>query len=116
MAPLFLIACGTPDPEMEAFAQCLNEAGAEYYGSYKCGACQQQNKILGDIKKSINYIECGDGIEESQTELCQLEGIKSTPTWRFDNGNEMTGYKTIEDLAAASSCPLPGEEQSVMYQ
>jgi hypothetical protein len=112
LAALSFTACGGPDLEMDKFVQCLDEAGAEYYGAYWCPNCQRENELLGDSKQYLNYIECGEGVEESATDTCLLEGIEAYPTWRFANGNELIGYQGVEDLAAASGCALPGEEDT----
>lgn len=107
-------ACA-PDEELNEFAQCLDESGAVYYGAYWCPNCQRQSELFGDSKEFLNYIECGEGVEESQTEVCLLEGIEAYPTWRFADGTELVGYQGLEDLAAASGCALPGQE-SIMLQ
>jgi hypothetical protein len=106
--PVLLAACGT-DVAMDEFVQCLDEAGAEYYGAYWCPNCQRENELLGDSKQYLNYVECGEGVANSQTDVCLLEGIEAYPTWRFANGAELIGYQGLEDLAAASGCSLPGQ-------
>jgi len=114
LAPMVLVACGR-DVAMDEFAVCLTEeAGAEYYGAYWCPNCQRQGELFGSAKEFINYIECGEGVSDSEHDTCLLEGIEAYPTWRFANGNELIGYQGVEDLAAASGCALPGEESTIM--
>jgi len=115
LAPMLLASCGGEDVELTRFAQCLDESGAEYYGAYWCPNCQRQGELFGKSKDYLNYIECGEGVADSQTEVCLLEGIEAYPTWRFADGSELVGFQGLEDLAAASGCTLPGQE-SVMFQ
>ncbi len=116
ITPLGLSACGEQrDTALDAFAMCLDEAGAEFYGAYWCPNCQRQEELFGPSMDYINYIECAEGPADSQYEKCLLEGIEAYPTWRFDNGNELVGYQGLEALSKASACALPGKE-SVMLQ
>ena len=112
LVPVVLAACGGPDIAMDKFVQCLDEAGAEYYGAYWCPNCQRENELLGDSKQYLNYIEWGEGLAESQTDVCLLEGIEAYPTWRFADGSELIGFQGLEDLAAVSGCALPGQEDA----
>ncbi len=51
------------------FAQCLKDAGAEFYGAFWCHNCQAQKDMFGSDKKLLNYIECSNP-DQSQTQEC----------------------------------------------
>jgi len=89
---------------LESFAQCLTESGAKFYGAFWCGVCQQQKDLFGQAAASLPYIECSDE-DRSMFSVCQEAGISGYPTWEF-NGELSSGYKSFEQLAEFSGCPL----------
>jgi len=96
----------TPKTKQDFFAQCLTDKGAEMYGAYWCGHCQNQKAMFGDSFKFIEYIECDSGGQNAHPEKCQKAGVTGYPTWKI-NGKLMPGEKTLELLANLTGCSLP---------
>lgn len=115
LVPLAFASCAR-DTTYDELAQCITDSGAEYFGAYWCSNCQKQSLLFGDSKDLIPYIECDESGKDEQAEYCLTEGIEAYPTWRFADGSEMLGLQSLETLSEKTHCPLPGEEQSVMYQ
>jgi thiol-disulfide isomerase/thioredoxin len=92
----------------DAFATCLKDNGVKFYGAFWCPHCQAQKALFGSAVKNLPYIECSNPDGNSQDAVCNDANIKSYPTWEFANGTRVTGEQTLEALAQASSCTLPG--------
>lgn len=90
----------------DAFAQCLTDAGAKFYGAYWCPHCQNQKTLLGN-SKNIPYIECSTPNGQGQLPVCTDAGITGYPTWVFADGSRLDGERTLEELADKTSCVLP---------
>lgn len=91
----------------DAFAACLKEKDVTYYGAYWCPNCQNQNKMFGNSKKHLPYVECAiRGVQNQQTAECSEAGIKAYPTWEFADGEQIEGVQTLEFLAEKSECEL----------
>ena len=88
--------------EMDTFAKCLNDAGAEMYGIYWCTACKAQKDDFGASFQYINYIECSE-----EADLCQEKDIEYTPTWILADGYKLVGRQSLETLADQTGCTLP---------
>ena len=94
------------------FVQCLmEEENVQMYGSFKCGSCAQQRRILGeDIFSAFPLeIECHPEGENPQLALCAEKGVEKTPTWikEDDEGNiEMLveGFQPPKKLAELFGC------------
>lgn len=88
----------------ENFSQCLADANATMYGASWCSACNQQKGVLGNAP-SIPYVECAlPNNPNGQTQECIDEGVKSYPTWKFDDGTTQVGVMSKADLSAATGC------------
>jgi len=111
-----LTACGTRDTKYDTFAQCLDQAGAKFYGAFWCPHCKEQKELFGDSEDLLPYVECAEGGKNAQPELCAEEGIKGFPTWKFKDGTVVSGSQSLEKLSEYTTCPLPGEETSIMNQ
>jgi len=92
--------------DLDGFAQCLTEKGMKFYGSQTCGWCAQEKELFGDSLQYVAYIECLDPETDQWSEECRTAGIDAVPTWQLPNGEMSSGYKTLEELAELSSCPL----------
>lgn len=92
---------------LDSFAQCINDSGAKFYGTFWCSHCGEQKKMFGSAKQYLPYIECSSADGRSQLEVCNREGIEGFPTWKFANGSELSGRQELETLAAKTSCNLP---------
>lgn len=89
-----------------AFAQCLKDSGAEFYGAFWCPHCQAQKKAFGDAAKLLPYIECSNP-DQSQTQICIDKKIEGYPTWIFKDGTRLSGEVPMQTLADKTQCVLP---------
>lgn len=93
-----------------AFAQCLTDKGATFYGAFWCPHCQAQKKLFGtQAVKKLNYVECSTPDGKAQNQVCKDAGIKSYPTWRFADDTTQTGELTFAQLAEKTGCTAPTE-------
>lgn len=95
----------------DAFAQCLKDQGAIFYGAFWCPHCQEQKKLFGSSVKFLPYVECSTADASGQTKQCVDEKITSYPTWKLSDGtaipNENGAGVTLETLASKTGCVLP---------
>jgi len=112
---LTLTACGERDTTNDAFTRCIADSGTVFYGAFWCPHCQEQKKNFGDSKDLLPYVECDAGGVNPDPAACTAKGVTQYPTWVFPDGTRKTGLQTFEDLSAATSCALPGDE-SVMLK
>lgn len=92
--------------QYDAFAQCLADAGAKFYGAYWCPHCQAQKKLFDNSSK-IPYIECSTPNGQAQTAVCNDAKVTGYPTWDFADGSRLDGEQTLETLAEKTNCALP---------
>ncbi|MCE9549232.1 hypothetical protein K8Q98_02425 [Candidatus Nomurabacteria bacterium] len=92
--------------EYDAFAQCLKDKGAIFYGAFWCPHCQAQKKIFGSSAKLLPYVECSTLDASGQLPICTDKGIRSYPTWDFADGSRLTSELSLLQLAEKTSCPL----------
>ncbi len=97
----------------DAFAQCLKDKGAVFYGAFWCPHCQAQKKLFGSSVQFLPYVECSTPDAQGQTQECIDKGITSYPTWILKDGTRIpddspdgAGVK-LETLAAKTGCVLP---------
>jgi len=93
--------------ELDAFATCLEESGATFYGAYWCPHCNTQKEMFGASADELPYVECSLPNRQGQTQACINAGIESYPTWEFPDGSRQTGALPLSTLAAKSGCSLP---------
>lgn len=89
---------------LENFAQCLTQKGIKLYGSSRDALSQEQRAMFGKAINYLTYIEC---IEPESKELlfeCQVEGIKTFPTWEFTSKERKSGVFSLEELKELSGC------------
>lgn len=91
----------------DAFATCLQDKGAVFYGAFWCTHCQAQKKLFGSSAKLLPYVECSTANGQSQTQACIDENITGYPTWKFADGSKLTGEIPLAQLAEKTSCVLP---------
>ena len=100
---VFLVSCGEEPPtNLNEFATCLTENGAEMYGAEWCSHCKDQKAMFGEAFKNVNYIEC-----PQEQQKCQEAGIKGYPTWKFADGTALPGAQQFSKLAEKTGCSLP---------
>ena len=93
--------------ELDTFAQCLKDKGAVFYGAFWCPHCQATKAMFGSSAKLLPYVECSNPDGKTQTQVCIEKGIKSYPTWEFSDGTQLTGERTLQELADKTTCALP---------
>ncbi|MEK7519907.1 MAG: hypothetical protein AAB581_01525 [Patescibacteria group bacterium] len=91
----------------DAFAQCLEDKGAVFYGAFWCPHCQSQKKMFGSSEALLPYVECSTPNGKSQTQECKDKKIENYPTWEFADGSRMMGKIALEKLAEKTGCELP---------
>jgi hypothetical protein len=108
----FVLRGSDPSINYDAFATCLKDRGAVFYGAFWCVHCQAQKKDFGSSAKLLPYVECSTPDGENQTQICQDEKITGYPTWKFADGSELTGEISLEKLAEKTACELPQPAQA----
>lgn len=93
--------------ELDAFASCLGEKGATFYGAFWCPHCQTQKKMFGKSAKLLPYIECSTPDGRGQLPSCTEQKIEGYPTWEFADGSRFTGEVPLKTLAEKTLCNLP---------
>ncbi len=95
------------DGKYDAFAQCLKDKGAVFYGTFWCPHCQNQKKAFGSSAKMLPYVECSTPDAQNQTQICKDAEISVYPTWKFQDGSKLEGEIALPVLAEKTSCELP---------
>ncbi|MEK7658800.1 MAG: hypothetical protein AAB352_02930 [Patescibacteria group bacterium] len=93
--------------KLDAFAQCLKENGAAFYGTFWCKHCQSQKALFGKSAKHLPYIECSTPDGRGQLAICKDKNIESYPTWEFSDGSRLNGEIPLTQLAEKTGCSLP---------
>lgn len=101
-----LVASSTPGG-LEAFAQCLRQKHALFYGAFWCPHCQEQKALFGTSQRSLPYVECSTPDGRSEMSICRSKGIREYPTWEFADGSRETQVLSLSRLAEKTGCPLP---------
>lgn len=114
VASFALLGCAR-DTSYDAFATCIADSGATFYGAYWCPHCADQKKEFGDSADLLPYVECDANGENADLNACSAAGVTQYPTWVFADGTKVTGVQSFDELHEATSCPLPGDE-SVMLK
>ncbi len=98
-----------PD-KLDAFATCLKDRGAIFYGAFWCPHCQNQKAMFGRSQKLLNYVECSTPNGQAQLPFCTKKGIEGYPTWEFKDGSRLSGEVALETLAEKTGCELPATQ------
>ena len=91
----------------DAFAQCLNDKGAVFYGAFWCPHCQNQKAMFGKSAKLLMYVECSTPDGKGRLEICAEKKIEGYPTWEFADGSRESGEIPLRRLAEKTGCALP---------
>jgi thiol-disulfide isomerase/thioredoxin len=91
----------------DAFAACLKNSGATFYGAFWCPHCQAEKKLFGSSEQFLLYVECSTPDGSKQTQVCIDKKIMGYPTWEFADGTRINGEASLEMLAQKTSCVLP---------
>ena len=98
----------TASGKLDAFATCLKDKGANFYGAFWCPHCKTQKELFGDSIKLLPYVECSLPDASGQTQICKDKKIEGYPTWEFADGTRpFQGEATLAQLAEKTSCVLP---------
>jgi uncharacterized membrane protein/glutaredoxin len=94
-------------------AQHLSVIDAKMFGAWWCPHCHDQKQLFGQqAAKAIPYVECDEGGQNPQVELCRsTEGVEGFPTWEI-NGEYLVGAQSLETLAEASGYTGPRDFQN----
>lgn len=93
--------------ELDAFADCLKENGAVFYGTFWCSHCQNQKELFGKSAKRLPYVECSTPDGKNQSGICKDKNIDGYPTWEFNDGSRLSGELSLARLAEKTGCSLP---------
>lgn len=91
----------------DAFAQCLTDKGATFYGAFWCPHCQAQKRMFGKSAKLLPYVECSTPDGKGKLAVCKDKGVEGYPTWEFADGTRKSGEVPLAELAIKTDCPLP---------
>lgn len=91
----------------DAFAQCINNSGAKFYGAFWCPHCKAQKEMFGSSVKYLPYEECSTPDGSHQTQICIDKKVSSYPTWEFADGSRLSGEIALSQLAEKTGCQLP---------
>ena len=105
---LWLVKAPGRSGKLDAFASCIKESGATYYGAFWCPNCKNQEALFGRSASLLPRVECSTPDGRGQLQVCKDASITGYPTWQFSDGTRETGTLSLERLSAATSCPLPG--------
>lgn len=92
---------------LDAFATCLGEKGATFYGAFWCPHCQAQKQMFGKSKDKLPYMECSTPDGQGQLAVCTDAGVTNYPTWVFADGTRVSGEQQLPALAEKTGCELP---------
>ena len=96
-----------PTRNLDAFATCLKDKGALFYGAFWCPHCQNQKKLFGASASLLPYVECSTPDGQHQNDVCNQKGVQGYPTWVFSDNSRLTGEVDLQTLAQKTSCTLP---------
>ncbi len=91
----------------DAFASCLKDKGATFYGAFWCPHCQKQKAMFGKSERLLSYVECSTPDGRNQYQVCKDKNIEGYPTWEFSDGDRMTGEIPFSQLSEKTGCELP---------
>lgn len=106
VAALWIKSSSQPG-KLDAFARCLKENGAVFYGTFWCPHCQKQKALFGKSAKRLPYIECSTPDGRGQSAICKDKKIEGYPTWEFKDGSRLNGEISLKELAEKTGCLLP---------
>lgn len=90
----------------DAFASCIQESGAKFFGAFWCPHCQTQKAMFGKSAKLLPYVECSTPNGKAQLEICKDNKVETYPTWHFKDGTVKTGTLSFTELSVLTSCPI----------
>ena len=104
---VWLIRTPEKSGQLDAFASCLSNSGAVFYGAFWCQHCQGQKTEFGRSAKFMPYVECSTSDGRGQLSVCTEAGINAYPTWTFADGTRELGRLPLSRLSEITGCELP---------
>lgn len=95
-----------PGP-LDAFASCLKDKGAIFYGAFWCPHCKNQKALFGNSARLLPYVECSTPDGASQNQVCTDKKVSGYPTWEFSDQSRESGELSLSKLAEKTGCTLP---------
>jgi hypothetical protein len=104
---IWLIRTPGKPGRLDAFATCIKDSGATFYGAFWCPHCQNQKAMFGSSAKLLPYHECSTPDGKGRIQSCTDAGVESYPTWVFADNTRESGEVSLERLSEKTNCPLP---------
>ncbi len=106
---VFVIVSPGKPGKYDAFAQCIKDKGATFYGAFWCPHCQAEKARFGKSAQYLPYVECSTPDGQGQTQVCKDAGVTTYPTWQFgqSTSTRVVGEVELVDLASTTGCVLP---------
>lgn len=106
---VWLIITPAKPGKLDAFATCIKDSGAKFFGAFWCPHCQKQKAMFGKSAKLLPYTECSTPDGKAQLPVCTNAKVEGYPTWEFADGSRLSGEIALDTLAEKTSCELPAE-------
>ena len=91
------------NPSTMKLAKHLTSKNIIMYSAYWCPHCHDQKELFGkEASKELKIVECAKDGLNNQSDLCDIKGINSYPSWEI-NGEIEAGVKSLEELAKISN-------------
>lgn len=91
----------------DAFAKCLEDKEATFYGAFWCPHCRNQKAMFGKSAEYLPYVECSTSDGKGQLQICREQNITGYPTWEFADGTRESGELSLKRLSEKTGCSLP---------
>jgi thiol-disulfide isomerase/thioredoxin len=76
----------------DAFAQCISDSGAKFYGAYWCPHCQAQKLLFGKSVEKLPYVECAlQGQEKMDSDNAIQKAVIDGKLQMGTDGNLLPG-------------------------
>jgi len=96
----------TAAPDLVAFAKALTTAGAKFYGADWCAFCTDQKNLFQEGKAYLPFVEVTNP-DRTLNATGTAENITTYPTWKFANGQTVTGVQTLQQISTLSGVAIP---------
>jgi hypothetical protein len=111
---------GAVTGQYDAFATCLKDQGATFYGAWWCPHCKAQKALFGSSQKLLPYVECANAAGNAQTPACTEKKIENYPTWEFATPIKITAAEepvVCEKAPGAAGEPaICSKSQSALFK
>ncbi len=101
-----LVGEGEAQDDLVAFAKALRDAGVQFFGAAWCPFCTEQKNLFQDGYKYLPFVEVTNP-DRTPNSIGTSENITTYPTWKFQNGQKVTGVQTLAQLSTLSGIAIP---------